>query len=247
MEWLAQLEGDKLDLEDLPRWFSQLDHKVRSEDGKYYLASSAFQYCATTTAVWELAEQIVERMNGAARALEPGFRPARVGTEIVQVYDDGTRQMHRRVQVFGTELRMKTGAITVFIDGKPLPPQPSKQEKLVAQWEAEGHESALGRALRIGLLPQQTWGSLYHVYEVVKHDVSGEIGDWKALLPLLPNDPQLGDQLDRFRKTANDPAHAGMHARHGRPEPNPTPDPMTLAEAQSLIRRLLVAWLSRKI
>ena len=117
----------------------------------------------------------------------------------------------------------------------------------MAQWEAEGHESDLGRALRIGLLPQQTWGSLYHVYEVIKHDASGGIGDWKALFPLLPNEPDLDRQLERFRNTANDPKHAGIHARHGRPERKSEPDPMNFADAQSLIQRLLVAWLSTKI
>jgi hypothetical protein len=114
-------------------------------------------------------------------------------------------------------------------------------------WEAEGHGSDLGRALQIGLLPQQTWGSLYHVYEVIKHDVSGGTEDWKALLSLLPNEPGLGRELERFRGAANDPKHAGIHARHGRPERKPEPDPMTFAEAQSLIRRLLLAWLSTKI
>jgi hypothetical protein len=106
MEWLVRLEGDEWSLEDLLKWFSQLDHKVRSENGKYYLASSAFKHCATSKAVWELAEQIVERMNGAARAFEPRFRPAQVGTEIVQVQDDGTRQAHQRVQGDTGEFRI---------------------------------------------------------------------------------------------------------------------------------------------
>ena len=247
MEWLVRLEGDEQSLEDLPKWFSQLHHKVRSEDGKYYLASSAFEYYARSAAVWEPAEQIVERINGAAKAFEPRFRPVQVGTECVQAHDDGTRQVHRRMQVPLVENRQRFGKATVLLDGKPPAPQPSKPEKLVAKWEDEGHDSDLGRALRIGLLPQQTWGSLYHVYEVIKHDVSGGTDDWKALLTLLPNEPGLERKLKRFRGTANDPKHAGIHARHGKPKSNPEPDPMTFAEAQSLIHRFLLAWLSRKI
>lgn len=247
MEWLIQLEGDEWSLEDLSKWFNQLDHKIRSEGGKYYLASSAFDQCTTSAEVCELAEQIIERINGAARAFEPGFRPAQVSTEIVQVDDDGTRRVHQCVRPDAAEVRTKGGEVSVLVDGKPPPPEPSNPEKLVAQWEVEGHESDLGRALRIGLLPQQTWGSLYHIYEVIKHDVSGPKDDWKALLPLLPNEPDLGRKLERFRKTANDPKHAGIHARHGKPEPKPEPDPMNFADAQSLIHRLLVAWLSSKI
>lgn len=247
MKWLVRLEGDEWSLEDLPKWFSLLDHKVRREDDEYYLVSSAFNHCATRTEIWELAEQIVERINGTAKAFEPQFRPVQVGSELLEIHDDGTRRVHQRAKVAPMELRMTVGRVTVLVDGKPLPPQPSKPEELVALWEAEGHESDLGRALRIGLLPQQTWGSLYHVYEVIKHDASGGTDDWKALLPLLPKESDLGRQLKRFRNTANDPKYAGVHARHGKPKGKPEPDPMTFAEAQSLVRRLLVAWLSTKI
>ena len=246
MEWLVRLEGDEWSLEDLPKWFGQLDHKVRLEDGKYYLASAAFEHCTTSPAVWEVTDQIIERINGAVRAFEPLFRPVQVGTELVEVHDDGTRKVHRRLRPAGGEVRMKGREVN--IDGEPPPPQPSKPEKLVAHWEAneaEGHESDLGRALRFWLLPQQTWVPLYNVYEVIKHDMSGGTGDPKALLPLLPNHPDLGDQLKRFRDTANNPEHAGIHARHGKPQPKSRPERMTLAEAQSLIHQLLVAWLSR--
>jgi hypothetical protein len=84
MEWLVRLEGHEFDLEDLPQWFSQLDHKVRSEDGNYYLFSSKFDHCATNAALLELAKQIVERINGAVKAFKPGFRSVQVGSEIIQ-------------------------------------------------------------------------------------------------------------------------------------------------------------------
>jgi hypothetical protein len=245
MEWLVRLEGDEWSLENLPKWFSQLDHKVRLEDGKYYLVSSAFHHCATSAEVWELAEQIVERINGAAKACDPHFRPVQIAGEVAQVHDDGRRQVYALGR--GTAMgRSKASAVSATASSG-TPPQPSRPERLVAQWEAEGHESDLGRALRIGLLPQQTWGSLYHVYEVIKHDASGGTGDWKALLALLPNEPDLGRQLERFRGTANNPKHAGIHARHGKPEPKSEPNPMDFADAQSLIGRLLVAWVSTKI
>jgi hypothetical protein len=249
MEWLVRLEGDEWSLEDLPKWFSRLDHKVRLEDGKYYLTSVAFEHCTTPAAVWEMTDQIVERINGATRAFEPLFRPIQVGTELVQVQDDGTRLVHHRLQPDPKEYRLKAGIEVVATGGRPAPPQPSRPEELVAEWEDKGHESDLGRALRIGLLPQQTWGSLYHVYEIIKHDKSKGTDDWKALLPLLPNEPDLGRELKRFRDTANDPKHAGIHARHGKPpKPKGKPAPrMTWADAQSLIDQLLVAWLLSKI
>jgi hypothetical protein len=255
MEWLVRLEGDNWSLEHLPEWFGQLDHKVRPEDDKYYLTSLAFEHCATSTEVIELAEQIVEWINGAVKAFEPRFHPVQVGSEIVELDDVGARRVHQHLRILAPgESRGKGRPVTVLIDGEPLPPQPSEAEKLVAKWEqceAKDPQSNLGRVLRIGLLPQQTWGPLYHVYEAIKDDMSGGKGgsdEWKALLPLLPNlsEAQAKRELDRFRDTANDPKHAGPHARHGRPEPKPTPDAMSLQDAQLLIRQLVGAWLLRK-
>ena len=129
MEWLVRLEGDEWSLEDLPKWFSQLDHKVRSEDGKYYLVSSAFAHYATSTEVWQLADQIVERINGAAKAFEPRFRPVQLGSEVVERHDDGTRKVHQQLRPATGEARGKGRAAAVSMDGKPPRPRPLKAGK----------------------------------------------------------------------------------------------------------------------
>jgi hypothetical protein len=74
MEWLVRLEGDDLSLEDLPKWFSQLDHKVRSENRKYYLTSSAFDHCATSAEVWELAVEPQQVVLGEGEAADGRLR-----------------------------------------------------------------------------------------------------------------------------------------------------------------------------
>jgi hypothetical protein len=80
--------------------------------------------------------------------------------------------------------------------------------------------------------------------------VSGGTGKPEALQAVTPRGmawPELDKGLKRFRGTANDPAHAGPEARHGRPEPKPISDPMSLREAEDLIRRLLETWIDTKI
>ncbi len=229
------------------------------EEGEYYLTSSKFETCTTNAEVGELAEEIVERINGASKALRPRFRPVQV-SDVVEVHSDGTRRVYHRLKANDAEIPAPK-ASKPTLDGKPPPPpQPSQPEKLVAKWEQD-LDSNLAWALRFRLLPQQTWGPLYNVYEAIKDDMSGGKGgenEWKCLLQLFP-DPykaQAKDQLDWFRNTANDRRLAGEHARHGRPQkpkpkkPKPSARPTTgmpLADAQSLIQRLLVAWLSTKI
>jgi hypothetical protein len=159
MEWLVSLEGDAWNLEDLPQWFSQLAHKVRLEDGRYYLTSAASEHCTTSASVWETADQIVAWINGVVKALDPRFRPVQVGSEIRQVHDDGTQQVHFRAVVGMGEVRAEAGAVIVSVGGKPVPPQPSKAEKLVAMLEKVGPMSAVPRALDAWLLPT-TWQRL---------------------------------------------------------------------------------------
>jgi hypothetical protein len=154
MEWLVHLEGHRLDLEELLNWFSRFDHKIKMEDRKYYLVSSALYHCCYSREVVNLAKQIVERINGASKAFEQGFRPVQIGSEVVQVHDDGSRKNHHHMEVVE---KVRAKASFTASGGKPVPLEPSRPEKLVARWEVEGHESDLARVLLIGFLPQQTW------------------------------------------------------------------------------------------
>jgi hypothetical protein len=242
MEWLVRLEGDEWSLEDLPKWFSQLDHKVRLEDGKYYLVSSAFDHCATSAEVWERAEQIVERINGAAKACDPHFRPVQIAGEVAQVHDDGRRQMGRS----------KASAVSATASSG-TPPQPSRPERLVAMWDTACPTGPVRRALDAWLLPT-TWQQLRHICDAIREDVApGKDGKqaWEKMARVMAPmvgmaEATLNDELWRFNKTLVKPEHVGAHALHGYTR-GPITNPMSMDEAKGFIRRLFDAWLSTKI
>jgi hypothetical protein len=253
MEWLARLEGDEWSFEDLPKWFSQLDHKVMVDDGKYYLTSSWFEHCGTPDGVWEAADQICAWINAICKALDPRFRTVAVGSELVQVQGDGKRLVHHRLRAEPGELRLKGRDVGVLVDGKPLPPQPSKHEKLLAMLGTVSPTSPIPRALDAWLLPT-IWQRLRHVCEAIREDTApGKVGEqaWKEMVRVLAPmvgmaEPTLDGELRRFNKTSAKPEHAGPHALHGYTS-GPIVNPMALGEAERLIHQLLVAWLSSKI
>lgn len=59
----------------LPKWFSQLHHKVSSGGGKDYLASLEFAQRTTSAEVCELAEQLVGRINRRCESVRTAFSP----------------------------------------------------------------------------------------------------------------------------------------------------------------------------
>jgi hypothetical protein len=254
MEWLVRLEGENWSLQDLPGWFSHLDHKVRRlEDGKYYLTSLTFAHCTSPSEVFELGAQIVAWLNGAARAFEKTFYSVQVGSEIVQVDDAGVRRVHQHLRPATREARIKAHAAIALIDGKPTTSQPSRPEELLALLVKSSATSSVPRVLDAWLLPT-TWQRLRYVCDAIRENVAPDTDikrSWETMAremaPMVGMDePRLNTTLRRFNKTAAKPEHAGSSALHGYMT-GPIADPMPLPEAEGFIHDLLVAWLSRKI
>lgn len=83
---------------------------------------------------------------------------------------------------------------------------------------------------------ERNYINLYKCYELILSDVGGRIVDWVEK-----------SGIKRFSHTANSPAAIGYSlARHGRENRSPPEAPMTLADADALIRRLIVAWITDK-
>jgi hypothetical protein len=146
--------------------------------------------------------------------------------------------------------RARAVATVVRADGTVEAPGASRVEQLYLKLDKEGERSELARALSAWRSGEHDWGLLFHVYEIIKHDVSGGTDDYNALQAIVPRGmtwPQLENELVRFRNTANDRDHAGAKARHGRPTRNPISNPMSQREAEDLIRRLLETWIGIRI
>lgn len=76
---------------------------------------------------------------------------------------------------------------------------------------------------------------MYVVVEKIDHDTNG-----KSHLLGGPS----RKQLDLFNHTANSYAAIGDDARHGHTRTQPPEIPMTLVDAQSLVRELVTRWIA---
>jgi hypothetical protein len=251
VDWIARLGGDKWSLEGLCGAFQTGATRVRQDDdGCYYLSSPSLTSCADADAAWREAERLVSRINDAAVALDRGHQPVEAHA-VVCISEDGTRRASVRASLrLSVVARARVSATVTRADSTIDPPGPSHLERLCAALEREGTDGDLARALRAWRSGELDEGLLFHVYEIIKHEVSGGTDRWETLQAVTPAGmtwDEFKDELRRFRGTVNDPAHAGSSARHGQPMRKSISDPMQLKEAEDLIWRLLQRWIETKV
>ncbi|MGB3558818.1 MAG: hypothetical protein WBA24_09765, partial [Geitlerinemataceae cyanobacterium] len=87
------------------------------------------------------------------------------------------------------------------------------------------------------LFKNQNWGNLYRIYEIIE----SECGD-----KIYQNSWASKNKITQFTRTANSPAAIGYEARHGVQKTDPPPNPMSLQDAQLLIRSIIEKWLNWK-
>ena len=82
---------------------------------------------------------------------------------------------------------------------------------------------------------EPNWINLYKVYEIVKKDAGKKkIEQWTK------------NKISQFTHTANSQSAIGDDARHGVDRSDPPKEPMSISEAEALIRNLLQKWLQWK-
>ena len=258
-DWIVRLGGDDWSLEGLGAWFTQERHRVKQEDGRYYLTSPDLTACGTEDEAWKVAERIVGHINSATRLVEPSFRPVRVEA-LNRLELDGTRRGSVRVGFDAVVVaRERITAEVTRADGTVetiISLDPSLAQKLVRLQEREQPDSPVSRALKQWNLPEQNPNELNNILEIIRHDVSGGDRDkgraWSAMArPMAPlmsmSEHQLDNELKRCRQSLVDEAAVGRQARHGVPPARPVSNPMSLDQARDFVHRLLRVWLQSKI
>lgn len=146
-------------------------------------------------------------------------------------------RLYRRPTSRDTERRLANSPLfNRVVDAEPLSPQEQALVNSFARMvELVESDAKVQTALWV-FNDERNYINLYKCYEVVLSEVGGRVNDWveKAV-------------LKRFSRTANSPTAIGyFHARHGRESGDPPDEPMAIAEADAIIRRLLIAWISNK-
>jgi hypothetical protein len=230
--WSVQLTGDTFDLKDLPKWFTNPDLRVVEESDGYYLRSDRFEAYEKAGQVRALAQDMLERLVGAAKLERSNFRPIKQGS-IVRKDDDG--RMDRHVFLEGVINGVsKVSVKKLGSDGTEETPQAPRPGiwAAIAEYDEKVHQ-----ALRFWAKDPDDWGNLFKIWEVIESDLGSDIfrHGWASK-----------KEVERFTHTANSPEALGDEARHAKKRGQPPAKPMTIGEAKQLINGLLVKWIETK-
>lgn len=232
-KWQVELTGHQFDLEDLPRWFTAPELRVVEQDGHFLLEAEQFDDLHESAAVHAAARELLPRINGVAKLKNGSFRDVAVGSAVRELDEEGLQRQHAVVLAGTVELRSKVNAVLVRV-GEDEPPVPAPGSLDTDQWLRVGDTDPDAReVLSIWGGRPHDWVNLYKVYEIVRSRADVKANRWAS-----------DEELNRFTRTANHPEAGGEGARHGRTNTDPPPKPMSLAEADALVGRIVIAWLS---
>ena len=221
--WIVQLKGDRLDLQELPKWFPHGDIFAVEEDGTVFLTGPALNALQDAEAVLNCATQTLNNFAAVIFLLWNGFTKPTIRSVI---HEDaaGTRSTFAFISGIASILFKASGVLV----GGTASATTQAQDLLAA-----GRKSAkLREALTIWSDPIRSWPRLYRVMEEIEEHFGKPI-DKAGLCS--------DSERVRFTRTANTAEVAGLDSRHASGKFQSPPDPLSLQEAESFLARILLA------
>jgi hypothetical protein len=227
--WWVRLEGESVDLVAVADGLSGELRVVRHGE-HFYLHAPDFAGVAAheAEAVERRAAEIVRILNGAAQVQFGDHRPISVGAVALVNEDGGIHHFVFASSAVAVTSRVRV-ELTIVGEKAPEPRELSPMERMTLRALAD---PAAERALRILGRDDVDYRDLYFVFEIVRAAAGDRIYQWASRR-----------EIERFRHTANSPSALGEAARHGHEPTQPPDDPMPIAEANGLVRRLVGSWL----
>jgi len=225
-EWLVKLKGEELDLKAIEELLHSEWVNVTKESDGYYLACMDFEGIAAVDEIRDRARDILRRASAAERVRCGSCLPLEI-EDVFRVEQDGSRRP------FSSSSFLDTFNVRV-----PHAPVKKGEASAFALWvKVAAVDARVDKALRILISRDTNWVNLYHILDVAIGDAGSEIRRqaWEA-----------EGEIRRFKQTANSETTLGDEARHGRETTEPPPRPMSLGEADLLVRRILGKWLTWK-
>jgi hypothetical protein len=223
--WLIKLQGEKLDLEEFPRWFPSGEVYGMEEQGKYYLTGPAFDIAGNPDEVLKTATQALNDYSAVISLLWTAFRKPNIG-QVIHEDDAGNKSAYIFVSGIASG-RSKMSGVLVDASGTGSCPATTQAQDLLGKARASSH---LLEALAVWADPVRTWGRLYRVAEEIEQHFGKPPDD----LDLCSN-----AEFVRFRRTANTAESSGIDSRHASGLFKPPENPMSLAEGTAFVGQLL--------
>lgn len=235
MEWLVQLTGNTVDLDELSNSLKSAEFTVMHAEDAYFLKSKDFNDISDPDAVLKSAGEILTLINGGAKLAFGARDPLKIA-HVVRIDKDGKRNIYTYLsdQVV---VRAIPNVVYLASDGTV---KEIRAADVVTDWLLAGQENpAVAKVLRLFGTGGNDWVSLYRIYEVIEADAGG-----------VSNIQKQGwatkRAIERFKHTANSPGVIGDDARHGKQTTKPPRNPMLFTEAKSLIESITKNWLRSK-
>lgn len=233
-EWLVELKGDTAELEYLcslspPKW------RVTEQGGRYYLRCAVFDSSMDARNVLADASRILDVMNGVGRLVLQKFEGAKVHG-INRIEENGRQTQFIMPSSIPSAERLGIPAVTVPSGQESSQPFSIPGSKWI---EIAEKDLSADKALALYGGLEHNWRNLYMVLEVVEGDVGGENG-------LLSKGWAHKAKIKLFKRTANSFLKLGYQARHATAKYKAPRIPMSLDDAQSLIKNILTNWLCSK-
>jgi hypothetical protein len=235
MTWRAYIEGDENDLQDLVELFPDGDPSIGHEaDSGYYISSASLE--DDNGAVnHEMAAKLLTTINGIARVQSTAYRPV----HLTGTYRSPDGKQSVVILVDSIEVRARMGTPTILTDGVPQPAPESEGGRYFKVAEADTDAADIFRIMAASKR-ELDWIDIYKVWEIVEKTVGGK-NQVAAKGWLTKSD------IERLTASANHPEISGDNARHARMPGTPGQHRvMTLAEANTLIRELVSAWVESR-
>ena len=229
--WLVQLQGERLDLEELPKWFPSGDVHAVEEREKFFITGPTLDGMMDADAVLRRATEALNEFSAVIFLLWDSFRKPNIG-QVIREDDAGKRNAYIFVAGIASG-RSKASGVLVDAGGAAAVPATTQAQDLL--WASHTSPN-LREALNVWADPIRSWGRLYRIVEEIKKHFGKPVDE--VGLCSRPD-------LIRFARTANTAEAAGLDARHASGLFKPPDKPMSLNEATSFVSRLLLGALRK--
>lgn len=225
----AWLRGDPFDLELLTELFPAGDpHVAVGTDGHYLTATAFDALFHDGHALFEAAQVVLRRTNGAVRALNPEFRPVTLAGRFTDETGHHNQVILPDDRV--TQYQADAARTANWEDQRPGPATPHADEYVALAATNPDVANVLDILGKTG--PALTWSDLHQVYEIVNGSTDIKRAGW------VP-----AKRLDLFKRSGQGPAPSGADARHTWDRLDVPAGSMSLAEGRDLTGDFVTRWL----
>ena len=217
----VKLSGHEFDLKKASKYFKTDQFLITKIADEYFICSEKFNDTNDINIVSKIADDYLEKINGILKLKFEIFNPIALDYLFVFEEESGISKIAAmRAAINGR------GGLTANVNNtaEELENQKKKTEVLLSNSKASEVFHFYSQAT--------TWINLYKIYEIIRDD----IGDKKIISILTKH------KLSRFTGTAQSKKQIGDDARHASNKYQGHADPMTIEEANELVKKLIIEW-----